>query len=158
MKQARRPNPYRLLLPETLRALARWMTPDLLAPAAIAAVAQPERTPADVKADYTAPDVPPVPADVRTAELAVDPHSSVVRVSLGAALEEEGRIDAALEQYEAANVLAVEQPYAWLRIARVLSRTGRHAAAARAARAVLTLDADNVEARSYVEQADEVSP
>jgi hypothetical protein len=144
-----RPDPYRLLIPESLRALDATVLPGLLA-GDVGRFARPELPPAGVGRGPATDDL----GDV-VARMLLDVHSIEARMALGAAFEEAEVVDCALEQFLAVADSTEEYTYGALRAARLLSSVGEHGGAAEVARRVLALDPGSSEARRYVEAGGE---
>jgi hypothetical protein len=142
-------HPYRLLIPETLRALTSTLLPDLLDDPRLARLAFPERNWSSTSRSRPGDDN----VDVLIGRIVLDPNRIGARMDLGGRLEEEGVLNCALEQFVAVAELAEEYAYASIRAARVLSKLRRLDEAAAFARQALAIDPDLEEARGYVEAA-----
>jgi hypothetical protein len=140
-------HPFRLLVPETLRALASTILPDLLDDERLARIAYLERWWSTVT--DRAPREPDL--DTLIARVLVDPYRLDARMDLGARFEEEGVIDCALEQFSTVADLADGYAYAPLRAARILNRVGRFEEGSTFAKRVLKLEPTSDEAQGYVE-------
>jgi glycosyl transferase family 61 len=114
------PADHRLAIPETLRALAKTVLPDLLDDPRAAALAHPERAGSLGMRDV----------ELAASKVLLDPVSADARLALGAELEGQGLDRCALEQFLAAADL-VENPASALRhAARVTARLGDEGEAA----------------------------
>ena len=139
--------PYRLLIPETLRALDHTLLNGLLKDKRMARMAFPERawsTPTDRRP--TDPDL-----DTRVLRVLLDPNRIDYRMDLGARFEEQNLVECAIEQFSIVTDIAPDYFYAALRAARALSRNNRPDDAALFAKRVLTIEPHSKEAQDYVE-------
>jgi Glycosyltransferase 61 len=141
--------PYRLLVPETLRALRSTLLPDLFDDPRLERLAHPERWSATAATGAPAE----LGLEAAIAKVLLDPLRTEGRMALGDRFEREGILDCAVEQFGVAADLAEGYAYPALRAARLLSRLGRDDEAAAFAGRVLALEPGSEEARGYAEKA-----
>jgi hypothetical protein len=144
IKKFRSPGIYRLLIPETLRALGRRLPPILEDPI-LASLTRPETFDSsrqDASDDGS--------ALASVARVLIDPLSLKARMDLGAQFERDDQRDCAIEQFAMVADLTDDYAYGPLRAARALYRGGRRAEAEVMARRALEIDPGLKEAERYV--------
>jgi hypothetical protein len=141
-------NRYRLLLPETLRAINGWLHPTLLDNPRAAAVAFPERHVSRISTGFSSAEDHDVELRAVT-ELGLGPPRYNARLTLGDMFESEGEVDAALEQFRAAAREWSEASYPHFRVAQLLWNIGERDRARHAARRALALDPNRTEALRF---------
>lgn len=149
LPQARRPASFRLMIPETVRALAKTMLPDLLSSdPLLKAIASPELLWS--KGNGRTVQAGGVELEVAVARVLLDPLSITSRMRLGALFEAEGVENCALEQFLTVAELANEYALAPLCAARILHRGGRLDEAAEMAKRALAANSELKEATDYL--------
>lgn len=149
--RARRPASFRLMIPETIRALSKTVLPDLLsADPLLEAISEPERLWS--KGNKESIDAEGSEVEVAVARVLLDPLSITFRMRLGAIFETEGLEDCALEQFVTVAELTNDYALAPLRAARLLYRRGRADEAAELATQALSIDSELQEAKGYLTQ------
>jgi hypothetical protein len=144
-----RPNPYRLLVPETLRAIQTSLGSALRSDLSAALFANPERLVSCVSGStLRQPRVASL--DLAVCRVLLDPHSAEGRTQLGAQLEDAGDLEGAIEQFLSAFDASDEYVYAGLRAARLLRRQGERHEAALVAERILICDPSSREAKDIL--------